>query len=104
MLPATRRFFPLIGEVGQLAQTTPEIEMMSELGGNNAAEPWACESAELLARTFCDERAVSCYSICVEIAGPRETLGAQEVAHPLAMLLIKLDDDLAVTVSAEHVA
>jgi hypothetical protein len=39
MLPATRRFFPLIGEVGQLAQTTPEIEMMSELGGNNTAEP-----------------------------------------------------------------
>jgi hypothetical protein len=39
MLPATRRFFPLISEVGQLAQTTPEIEMMSELGGNNAAEP-----------------------------------------------------------------
>jgi hypothetical protein len=58
MLPATRRFFPLIGEVGQLAQTAPEIEMMPELGGNNAAEAEACESAELLARTFCDERAV----------------------------------------------
>lgn len=45
--------------------------MMPKLGGNDAAKPEACNPAQFLALTLRNKRAVTSYSVRIEITGPR---------------------------------
>src|SRR6476646_3075020 len=64
----------------QLAQSPAEIQMMPELRGDHAAKPKACERAEL-SFPLRQGLAVAPDRAGVEIAGARERLRADQIAH-----------------------